>query len=197
VKLRDNRGFTLLETLVSLAVLTLTLGALATMLIESARVNRTQQNTAQIQADARSCLNIIVQHLRSAGWDPTGLDFDAVTPDQDLTDGVSWIEFRADLNGDGDLADDFEQVVIRHLGSQVEWRTSPAGDFVVMASNITNDADGDGTPEPMFEVSGDPAQTVYVAITAEAEELNSHTGEPIRFTVASEIDLRSRLLPLR
>jgi hypothetical protein len=186
-----------MEMLVSLTVLSLTLGALATMMIETSRVNRNQQSEAQVQADARSCLLLVVQRLRSAGWDPTGLGFDAVTVDPDLTDDISWIEFRADVNGDGDLDDDYEQVVVRHMGRQVEWRIHPDQTFVVVADDITNDADGDGKPEPMFEVWGDPPTSVEVTITAESTNVNTTTGEPIRFTVDSEIQLRSRLLPLR
>lgn len=194
---RDSRGFGLLETLVGLTILTLTLGGLATMLIEHSRMNKTEQLQSKTQADARNCLLVVLQQLRSAGWDPTELSFDAVTGDTDLTDGISWIEVRADLNGDGDLDEDFEQLVIRHMGSRVEWRTSPDADFVVVAEDISNDADGDGVVEPMFQVHGTPPDSVEVTVTAQSQGLHPRTNEPLRYTVASEIDLRPRLLPLR
>ena len=194
---KDSRGFSLLETLAALTLLTLTLGGLATLLIEHSRVNKTEQLRSKTQADARNCLLVVLQRLRSAGWDPTELSFDAITGDTDLTDGVSWIEVRADLNGDGDLDEPFEQLVIRHMGRRVEWRTSPDTDFVVVASDISNDADGDGVVEPMFQVHGNPPDSVEVTITAESLGLHPGTHEPLRYTVESEIDLRPRLLPIR
>lgn len=194
---RDCRGFGLLETLVSLTVLTLAMGALATMLINNSQINKRQQMTSKAQGDTRNCMSLIVQKLRSAGWDPEGIGFDAVSEDPDPDDGISWIELRADLNGDGDLDEEFEQLLIRHTGNVVEWRTTPGGDFVALAEGITNDADGDGQPERMFIAHGTPAQTVEVKITAESPDADPLTGEPIRYTMESEIELRPRLLPLR
>jgi hypothetical protein len=34
--------------------------------------------------------------------------------------------------------------LIRHIGERVEWRRTVGGDFLKLAINITNDADGDG-----------------------------------------------------
>ena len=46
------------------------LTGLASLLIQNARVNKAQQMTAEVQANARNCLSMIVQELRSAGWNP-------------------------------------------------------------------------------------------------------------------------------
>ena len=65
-----QRGFSLVELMVSMAVLLLALAGLAKMTIESSQINRAQQMTAQVQANARNCMTMVVQKLRSAGWDP-------------------------------------------------------------------------------------------------------------------------------
>ena len=67
---RQERGFTLIELLVSMTVLLLVLAGLARMMIENSRINRAQQMTAEVQANARNCLMLVQQRLRSAGWDP-------------------------------------------------------------------------------------------------------------------------------
>ena len=105
--------------------------------------------TAELQASARNCLTMVVQKLRSAGWDPINAGIAVVSLDPDPDDAVSEIEVFADLDEDGatDRA--------RRAGadpprrrSEILWRrsTDPDEPLVVLASNITNDANGDGVP---------------------------------------------------
>jgi hypothetical protein len=83
------------------------------------------------------------------------------------------------------------------VGTQVQWRTTAAGSFVPLADEITNDSDGDGVAEPMFVADADPPTRIAVTITAESADSNPLTGEPVRYTIENEIDLRARLLVLR
>ena len=78
----DERGFSLLELLVSVAVLTLALSGLATLLIQNARINKAQRMTVEAQANARNTLSMVVQALRSAGWDPLRAAFPARRQDR-------------------------------------------------------------------------------------------------------------------
>jgi prepilin-type N-terminal cleavage/methylation domain-containing protein len=193
-----QRGFSLIELMVSMTVLLVALAGLAKMTIEGSQINRAQQMTAQVQANARNCMTIVVQKLRSAGWDPANNNLGMVTWDPDLTDGISEIEVFADLNGDGDTDETDEQVLVRHTGNRVEWRRSNdvSEPFVVVATNITNDADGDGTIEAMFTPIFDAspaADRVLVQITAQSPIPDPRTGEFIRYTVRSEVALRKTL----
>jgi Tfp pilus assembly protein PilW len=188
------RGFSLVEALVGLTIFSLAMASVAGLLVHNSRLNKAQQMTADLQANARICMAMITAKLRTAGWDPLDTGFSPITPDPDLGDNISEMELFADLAEDGDLDDSGEAVLIRHVGNRIEWRTTAGDPFSVLAVNISNDADGDGTPEPMLipDSTTDP-RSVFVQITAESPVADPTSGLPIRYTVTSEVALRSRL----
>jgi prepilin-type N-terminal cleavage/methylation domain-containing protein len=193
----DQSGFSLIEMLVSITVLLLAMAGLSSLLIQNARVNKSQQMTVDVQSNARNCLSMIVQRLRSAGWDPLNQNtFTPVIVDQDPSDGIDELEVFADLDMDGLTDSDDEQVLIRHVGNQVVWRrTNDVNDpFIVLATNITNDANGDGVAEPMFvpDLTPDPTR-IRVQITARSPVPDPTSGEFIRYTVSSDVALRKTL----
>lgn len=189
-----QRGFSLIEMMISMTLLMVVMSGLAGLLIHNARLNRSEQLAIETQANARGCLSIVVQTLRSAGWDPALSGSPTVTTDPDLTDSVSQIEVFADLDADGDNDSDGEQVLIRHTNGQVEWRRTGTAAFTILALNISNDADGDGTVEPMFVPSAatDP-ESVRVQVTARSPIRDPQTGQFVRFTVTSDVVLRKSL----
>ncbi|PYS97209.1 MAG: hypothetical protein DMF50_01430 [Acidobacteria bacterium] len=130
-------GFSFLELLVSLSLLTLAMGGIAGLLIQNSQINRADQMSTEVQATARNCLSMIVQVLRSAGWDPRNAGFPALVLDPTPTNTTNYIEVLADLNEDGDTADAGEDVLIRWNGTQIEWRTSSdtTQPFVVLAAS--------------------------------------------------------------
>lgn len=191
-----QRGFTLIEAMVSTVVLLLVMAGVFELLLHDSRVNKSQKLRMEAQGNARATLSIVVQKLRSAGWDPMNVGLPSVALDPDLSDDVSEIEVYADLNTDGDTDDAKEQILLRHTGDRVEWRPSSdvTAAFVVMAANISNDADGDGTPEPMFvpDSTTDPTR-VTVQVTAESPMPDPLTGDFVRYRVSSDVVLRKRL----
>jgi hypothetical protein len=140
---------------------------------------------------------MVVQKLRSAGWDPTNAGIATVNLDADLTDLVSEIEVFADINEDGDTDDADEQILIRHLGPtrQIVWRpTSDNTDpFIILSGDISNDADGDGTIEPMFVPDATPPTRITVQITAQSPAPDPTSRQFIRYTVSSDVVLRKAL----
>jgi len=195
---RAQSGFSLVEMLVSMTVLMLALGGLTSLLIQNSRINKGQRMAAETQANARNTLSMVVQKLRSAGWDPRNSGgFPSVNTDADLSDDVSEIEIFADLNEDTDTDDQDEQILIRHVGStgQVVWRLSSdtSDPFDVVSTNISNDADGNGTPEPMFVPNANPPTLVTVTVTARSTAPDPTTRRFIRYTVSSDVVLRKNL----
>ncbi len=193
---RRQAGFTVVEMLISLAVMLLVVTGLAQMMVQNSRINRSQQMTAAAQADARNCLELIQQKLRSAGWDPMNGGIGIVGLDSDTTDEISEIEIFSDLDEDGFTNSADEQILIRHVGQEVVWRRSNDVDepFIVLANNITNDADGDGTPEAMFVPFPNPDPTgIRVTITARSPQPDPVSGEFIRYTLTSDVILRKAL----
>lgn len=194
---RTQKGFSLIEIMISMVILLLAMGGLASLLIQNAQVNKAQRMTADVQSNARNCLSMIVQKLRGAGWDPGSSGaIPTVLTDQDLSDNISEITVYSDLSDpyDGDYDDLDEEVLIRHTGNQIVWRRDASSAFIVLATNISNDADGDGTIEPMFvpDVTPNPSR-ITVQITAQSPVPDPTSGQFIRYTVSSDVVLRKAL----
>jgi len=194
MKSNDQKGFSLVEMLISLTILLLAMTGLSSLLIQNSRLNKAQQMTVEVQSNARNCLSLLVQKVRSAGWDPTNTGFSSVTTDTNLGDNISELELFMDLNGNTDTLDLDEAVLIRHVNNQVVLRRTASSAFLVVANNISNDADGDGTIEPMF-VPDDTANPtrITIQITARSPVPDPTSGDFIRYTVSSDVVLRKEL----
>lgn len=196
--LRDERGITLMEVIISLALLLIIFGAFGGFVVESSRINKQRQTAVDVQSTARNCLSLVVQTLRTAGWDPMNAGIVPVTLDSDdLSDGINEIEVWADIDEDGTLDDEWdERVLIRHVADRLEWRrTSDTSEsFEILGVNVTNDHDGDGVTDLMFvpDSSVNPSR-VTVTITAESPYADLQTGKPIRYTVSSDVVFRKEL----
>lgn len=192
---RTHRGFSLVELLISQAVVLLAMAAAATILVQNTKINKAQQMTMAVQADARNSLSLVVNALRTAGWDPQNAGFNPVGLDPDPNGTGNYIEIYSDLNGngDGDTNDQDEAITVQHTGSQIQWRrvSDPNQPFVVLADGITNDQNGDGVIEPMFTPDSMTNPTrITVRITACSTEPDPRTRQLIRYTVASDVSLR-------
>ena len=188
-----QRGFTLIETMVSLVIMLLAMSGLATLLIQNAKINKSEQLQVDVQSNARNSLSMVVQRLRSAGWDPTDVGIVTVIPDTNTGDNIAEIEIFADFDEDGATTTNDEQVMIRHLNNQIVWRRTAGSAFEILADNISNDADGDGTIEPMFVLDATPPTRITVQITAQSPVVDPNTRDFIRYTVSSDVVLRKEL----
>jgi type II secretory pathway pseudopilin PulG len=189
-----SRGYSILEALVAMAVLLSAMTSIYGLLLQYARMNKSQQLSVSAQSDARTSLTMIVGKLRNAGWDPLSAGIQFVQLDTNALDGIDEIEVFADLDADGDTDGLDEQVLIRHIADRIEWRRSAGGSFEVLAVGISNDSDGDGTVEPMFtpDSTSDPTRVV-VQITATSSVPDPVSGQPTRYTVAGEVTLRNKI----
>lgn len=148
----DERGFTLVELMISLVVLGI-IGVSAVRLLISDHQTLSRQNTAvEANQNVRAGVDMLIREIRNAGYDPreAGAGLTAIR-----ADSVAW---TADLNADGDLldsgADGDESVaywfdagtgeLIRE-GGGVE---SPVADGVDSLRFTYLDADGATTADP-------------------------------------------------
>lgn len=98
-KLKDD-GFTLVEVLVSLAIVSVLIAAMALVFERSSRLYTTQNTTAALQQEVRAALDVIVSESRMAAYMPRkSSDKFEIT-----TSSATHFRFQADLNEDGDSA---------------------------------------------------------------------------------------------
>jgi prepilin-type N-terminal cleavage/methylation domain-containing protein len=96
VRIQDNKGFSLVELLVGLAVFSLVGLVLTHQLTFGSRVNTKQSAVARAQQSLRAARLMINQDIRLAGLDPRvtfGFGFEEATPTK--------FRVTADLDGDG------------------------------------------------------------------------------------------------
>lgn len=184
---RGERGFTMVEALLALALLALVVSLLGSFMVDGLRRNRTEQKQVAVQDAARTVMDVTVRALRSAGWDPENTGLTPVTLDATGT----WIETRADLDPDGSVDPD-ETLRIRHVANRVELRRTPTGAFDLLGANITNDEDADGTAEPMFTADSVTNPTrITVKVTARSAEPDVESGRYAQYTLVSTVHLRN------
>jgi len=187
-----ERGFTLIETLVSVAVFSVVATMVASTVLDGAKLTKTEQMTIAAQSDARNCVSLIEQVIRTAGWDPRNSGFAGIQMQSPAQPANNWIQIFADLDEDGATSSNGEDVTIRLNGTTLEWKKSTAGAFEILSPNITND--GSGVPELMFVPdSAINPKRITVKVTARSPVRDPRTGQYIRATIATDVVLRGSL----
>jgi type IV pilus assembly protein PilW len=95
---RNQKGFTLVELLVVLALSSIVTAAVYKSFTAQQQVYIVQDQVAGMQQDIRASLEVMMKEIRMAGYDPQG------TADAGITAATSSsIQFTADQNGNGVL----------------------------------------------------------------------------------------------
>jgi type II secretion system protein J len=71
IELQDKLGFTLVELLVALAIMSVVLAAIITMFSFYKKSYTTQNVSADVQQNIRAAMELMAQDIRQAGLDPT------------------------------------------------------------------------------------------------------------------------------
>jgi type IV pilus assembly protein PilW len=94
----DKKGFTAVELLISLAIMSMTLGSIYSLYMSFIRTCTKESVKIKLQQNVRSSLDMMIRDIRLAGLDPEGtgeFGIIAVTPQS--------IKFTADRDMDGEL----------------------------------------------------------------------------------------------
>ena len=75
---KTNRGFTIVELLVAMVMGLVVLVAVLNILVSQNRTNAVQQEVAYAQQNVRAAMDLMVQEIRNAGYDPENNGFDAI-----------------------------------------------------------------------------------------------------------------------
>lgn len=105
-----ERGFTLVEVMVALAISSIVVGAMYSTYALQRRTHAVQQATSEMQQNVRAALVMLVGDLTMAGYDPTGaggfgFEKSATFSGKNLTEVVTTssitLAFTSDLDEDG------------------------------------------------------------------------------------------------
>ena len=109
----NQRGVTLTELLIALALGLFTVGAVYAVYLNQVKRQIVQEDVLAMQQTARAALDMMAREIRMAGYDPMGVNRDT-DPSNDFH-GLSYhpteLLVRADLNGNGVLTDSKESIV--------------------------------------------------------------------------------------
>lgn len=165
-KSRTASGFTVVEVLVSLAIMSIVFGAVYQSFDIFNRSYTKENVKAGVQQRTRIGIDLMVRDIRLAGLDPLGTaNAQIITADADN------IQFSADLNYDGDVNDPFENTTYALNGDLLR-QTSDLGSGFVTDTLLDNiDAltftylDASDTPMAVPVGSTEDIRTVIVSLT--------------------------------
>lgn len=212
----DERGFTLVEFLIAIAITAAVLGGTVVLATQLQQAYSTQLDDVTVEEEVRFALYWIAQALRNAGTNPydiaawlcpgTGTVFQAVRLDPNGNGVDDDVRIQADMNppngmlgGPAGVCDEAgEDVTIEH----------DPGALVI--TRLDNNTDTDGLPDTMTEpvisellftyldssrtVTTNPDLVTYVQvrITGQSQAYNANLGEATTSTLETEVRLRTR-----
>ena len=130
----NERGFTIVELVVGLAIGLILLGVAVKIFLVQQRSYSVQEQLSEMQQNIRSAMDMIVRETKMAGYDPADIGFVGIGDNSSATS----IQILADLDGDGtttaitykyydDTDDDYPLQIKRKSGN---------GYFQPLAENI-------------------------------------------------------------
>ena len=199
-----RRGFSLLELMITLAVLTIMMAPMVSIFFQSEASFRAQSQEAELIGQMRIAMDQITRCLRQAGNEP--ISPLGVPPVVVLGDG--YIRLNTDITGavpsttgnsaestgdpDGTMNSIYEVVTFRHDSHQKAIFANVGYGEEMLAQDISGLTftfmDLMGTP------TSDPSKIAQVRVwmLGESEEVDMQMGEPYTITLRSDVFIRSR-----
>lgn len=114
-RIRLSQGFSLIELLVTLAILSVVLGIIGQTVVRAQLAYQQQRDMMDAQQNARISLDSIARLIRSAGSNPRRIAMQAVQANPLAQATQNNIRIQSDWNPpDGDLLDPYENIVFSY-----------------------------------------------------------------------------------
>ena len=190
-RLDSNRGMTLVELLITTAILGIVLLVVTGIMLSSSRLETRTVRRATVQAASRQALALMTTELRQAGADPGNPPAGVVGI---VSADSNQVRVRADLNGDGAIqtAEPSEDVTYSYNDTTNSISRNPGSGPTDLISNVTDmrlsyfdAANQPITPLPLSTANA--ARVTAIGLTITSESRDSH---PI--TLTTRITLRNR-----
>jgi type II secretory pathway pseudopilin PulG len=202
----SSRGFSLVEAVITSAVLVLVTAAIFGLLSQSQSSYRSQQYILQVTQQARTAVDQVCTYLRQAGNDPEEyLKNNNIPPIEIL--GSNHIRINSDISGsvpatsgdpleatgdpDGNLDNLYERVEIRYDPTEKNLYLDIGNGADVLAENLSFNLtffDGNGNETNVQE----KIARVRVEVVAETKNADPQTAKVQSMTLQSEVMLRSQ-----
>ena len=203
-----ERGFTLVELLVSMLLTAILLGAVYSVYRVQARELKVQDERLGAQDYARAVADLMVREIRNAGFAPTGATCAVV-----VAADVQTLQFRYDANANGSCADTNEDIIYgfdttacptgfgnitRKEGANAAQPLTdcniPAGTGNFSFTYYPKDS-STAYSTPVAAGSLGSVQRIAVKVTVQSKNPDPVFGGQLTATISSNTDLRNRGLP--
>ena len=196
---KNKKGFTVLELLISIAIMSVALTSIYGLYMSYVRIYTTEGVTSRVQQGVRSGINMMVRDIRMAGLDPTGTGTFGIveaTPQS--------IRFTADRDMDGEIDDpdlsggliesNLEQIAFSFDGSTnlLEMILYKSDDTIeirdTMLDNVSNLNFTYLNADDVVTADLDEIRTVIIALTVRKP---AGRGDPVSRTLTKRIRCRN------
>jgi type IV pilus assembly protein PilW len=188
------RGFTLVEVVLALAFSTVTIGVIYHLYLSQVKNQAVRENILDMQQQARAALDLVSRELKIAGFDPRGVNRDALKGNDffGVTADSNELRIKADLNGNGVPTDSNESIVFSHDRVTMTLRRNTGGGRQPLGENIEAFSMRYFDSEGIVTAHSENIRQVEVSITARTE--NADPQYP-RNGGYRKITLQSRVTP--
>jgi prepilin-type N-terminal cleavage/methylation domain-containing protein len=178
---RDRRGLTLVELMISLTVFGIVVAVVFGFMVNTRDSYSSTREKVQYQQGMRAAITLMTTELRSTGCDPTeaGVEPFGIA-------AATALQCRADLNGDGDVADTGPDETVTYAynpgtGELVRSDGNVAMTILRGLQNLTfTYYDANGNVLGAVPLSAlDRAEVRFVEVMMDGE---SERGEPVSYT---------------
>ncbi|MBW1981382.1 MAG: prepilin-type N-terminal cleavage/methylation domain-containing protein [Deltaproteobacteria bacterium] len=170
-----DKGFTVLEILLALAIMALVVSSVYGVFISADRSYRTQDRIADAQQAARIGLHFMVQEIRMAGLDPLGTASAGVLQAADTT-----VTFTADFNINGTIDETDSEKITYHLNGNTLQRILYQGTASEATQNLLDkvsslnfsylDIQGNSLATPVASDDLQLIKAVEIAVTVQDKD---------------------------
>ena len=196
---KDKRGFSLIELLVTLVIMSVVSLAIYSVFSVTSRSYTTQGVTADVQQSVRAAMEVMLQDIRAAGLDPTssgnfGIELAETTKLRFTSDSID--AGLLDFNGELDDTNS-ERITYVLQGTQLDqilYETTASENSQPLISDVQNltftyfDADGNDLGSPVAPLQLRDIRTINVSITVEEP---AGRDAPVSRTLTKQVKCRN------
>jgi type IV pilus assembly protein PilW len=181
-----QRGFTLVDILVGLAMASVLMVAMVGLFTTLGRSYTTQNVAADVQEVTRAGVELMAQNIRMAGVNPGGRSGIGI-----VSAATNAIQFTSDLNLNDDIDDTYERISYYLQGDELMQQLL-TGNPMPLVENVTNLSFDyrDENDDPVTDLVADlnEIRTVIISMTVEEP---AGRGQPVRRTYSARVRCRN------